>query len=458
MSRRVLTGWGATAPSAAEVIDVADTREAGAAIADPGRRGLLARGLGRSYGDAAQNGGGRVVVLADRGDVDLDAVTGQVRAGAGVSIDTLIRTLVPRGWFVPVTPGTRYVTVGGAVAADVHGKNHHADGSWGSHLSELEMLLADGSVRTVTPASDPELFWATVGGMGLTGVVLSARFDAIAIESSRLVVDTTRCADLDATMAEMVAHDADHRYSVAWLDALASGGRLGRGVVTLADHAPRALVDALDPLGFSARPLATVPRGVPSGLLNRVTVGAFNEFWYRKAPRRRRGELQTIGAFFHPLDAVGHWNRLYGRRGMLQYQFVVPFGEEATLRHAVERLAKAGAASFVTVLKRFGPSDAGYLSFPAPGWTLTLDIPTGVHGLGELLDSLDRRVVDAGGRLYFAKDSRMGAALVPEMYPRLDDWRRVCDRVDPHHRFQSDLSRRVGLRAAVGAGLGERSR
>jgi decaprenylphospho-beta-D-ribofuranose 2-oxidase len=449
MVRTALSGWGRTAPSVAEVVEVADAREAVVAVVDPGPRGVLARGLGRSYGDAAQNGGGRVVRLGGEQTISLDPVTGWVRAGAGASIDDLLRRLVPAGWFVPVTPGTRQVTVGGAVAADIHGKNHHRDGSWGNHVRSLELLGGDGEVRTIGPTVDAELFWATVGGMGLTGVIMSCEFRAIPVETNRLLVDTRRCADLDATMAEMVGRDTDYRYAVAWLDALGTGRHLGRGVVTMGDHAPAGAVTHGDARSFRARPVASVPSILPSGLLNKVSVGLFNELWFRRAPRQRRDELQGIGQFFHPLDFVADWNRLYGRQGLLQYQFVVPFGEEATLRHALERLATAGAASFLTVLKRFGPGNAGYLSFPMSGWTLTLDIPTGVHGLGELLDELDRRVVGVGGRLYFAKDSRMGPALVPEMYPRLADWRAVVDRADRHGVFQSDLSRRLGLRARI---------
>ncbi len=447
MNRRPLTGWGRTAPSVADVVDVAGLADAVATLAGRGPRGALARGLGRSYGDAAQNGGGRVLSLLGMDAVRVDPTTGLVWAQAGASIDALIRKLVPEGWFVPVTPGTRQVTVGGAVAADIHGKNHHADGSWGAHVRELELLDADGHVRRLGPAQDPELFWATLGGMGLTGVVLSCTFQAIAVETSAMLVDTWRTRDLDQTMGLMAEHDSHYRYTVAWVDALATGARLGRGVVTMGDHAPAAAVPG--PRRFDDRARLSVPDRVPSGLLNRATVRVFNELWYRKAPRMRRGELQSIGEFFHPLDLVSSWNRLYGRQGMLQYQFVVPLGEEATLRRAVERLAVGGAASFLTVLKRFGSANSGDLSFPLPGWTLTLDVPTGVGGLADLLDGLDREVVDCGGRVYLAKDSRVAPSMIPSMYPRLEHWRAVCDRVDPLGAFQSDLSRRLGLRQPV---------
>jgi decaprenylphospho-beta-D-ribofuranose 2-oxidase len=431
------------------VVEVGDRREATVALDHVGARGVLARGLGRSYGDAAQNGGGTVLELRGSPRIDVDTESGLVRASAGATIDDLIRHLVPLGWFVPVTPGTRQVTVGGAVAADIHGKNHHADGSWGHHVRELDLLHADGTLQVVSPTSDPDVFWATTGGMGLTGMVLGCLFQALPIETSRMLVDTRRTIDLDETMSLMTAHDREHRYTVAWIDSLATGSRLGRGVVTMGDHAPHDAVPSTTQRTFDDRTRLSVPNGVPGGLLNRLSIAAFNELWYRKAPRDRRQELQGISEFFHPLDMVADWNRLYGPRGMLQYQVVVPMGEEDTLRAVVERLALGGAASFLTVLKRFGPAGSGHLSFPIPGWTLTLDIPTGVAGLGPMLDDLDRRIVEVGGRIYLAKDSRVSPALMPRMYPRLDEWRAVCDRVDPERRWQSDLSRRLGLRESL---------
>lgn len=448
MTTELLSGWGRTAPSAAEVVDAVDDSAVAGAVRGCGARGVLARGLGRSYGDAAQNGGGTVVRLGDSSAVSLDSSTGLVRAGAGVSLETVIASLLPQGFFVPVTPGTRLVTLGGAIAADIHGKNHHVDGSFGNHLESLDLMGPDGTIRTVGPNTDPEAFWATVGGMGLTGIVTACTFRALAVETSKMLVETWRTSDLDETMRVMEEHESSYRYSVAWIDALGTGARLGRGVVTMAEHAPASAVPLGTSREFTDSAVAGVPSVVPSGLLNSTTIRAFNELWYRKAPRRRSAELQGISAFFHPLDLVRNWNRLYGRRGMLQYQFVIPLGAETLLRSIMERLAHGRAASFLTVLKRFGPSNAGMLSFPAPGWTLTLDIPTGVSGLGELLHGLDHDVVGAGGRVYFAKDSRVSPALVPQMYPRLDEWRAVCDRLDPTAVFQSDLSRRLGLRRA----------
>jgi len=409
---------------------------------------VAVRGLGRSYGDAAQNAGGRVVDTTGVSQVELDPATGRVTASGGTSLDELMRILVPRGFFVPVTPGTRYVTVGGAIAADIHGKNHHRVGSWCEAVSSFRLLVPSGEVVQVTPERDPALFWATAGGMGLTGVIVDATFTCPPITTSRLRVDTLRTPDLDGVMAAMVADDDRYDYSVAWIDLIATGASMGRSVLTRGWFATPDELEPADrdaPLVFDPKVRLAAPPWVPPGLLNRVSVRAFNELWFRRAPERRSDEIQSIAEFFHPLDLVAGWNRIYGARGFLQWQFVVPDGATETLRRIVGSLSSAGCTSFLAVLKRFGPSSPGHLSFPAPGWTLALDIPAGLAGLGPLLDTLDVEVADAGGRVYLAKDSRLDPRLVPVMYPRLDEWRAVRADIDPDGVLTSDLARRLDL-------------
>ena len=441
---RTLSGWGRTNPVSAQVVQPSSVEQLQQLVRSAPPRSLIARGLGRSYGDAAQLKDGTVIELPAFDRIELDLGSGTVTAGAGASLDQILRVIVPAGFFLPVTPGTRNVTVGGAIAADVHGKNHHVDGSFGNHVQRLLLVDGSGTFRELSPeGSEASFFWATVGGMGLTGVIVEATFSLIPITSSLISVDTTRFRDLESLMEAMEEADAKYRYSVAWVDSLDPNGR---GVLTCGDHAP---ADSLpkaqqaDPLHYDPKALASAPPFLPGGLLNKLTVRAFNEAWYRKAPKHRVGELQAIAPFFHPLDGVQDWNRIYGPAGFLQYQFAVPNEAAHLVPRALEVLRQVGAPSFLTVLKRFGPSNPAPLSFPIPGWTLAADVPAAVPGLLDVLDQLDEEVVAAGGRLYLAKDSRQSARIFNISYSSALQPRKDRSEIDSLAPFNSDIFNRI---------------
>jgi decaprenylphospho-beta-D-ribofuranose 2-oxidase len=450
MSSTSLRGWARTAPTTANVLRPGSVADVAAAVAAAGPRGIIARGLGRSYGDPAQNAGGTVLDMTSLATIHaIDADTGVAIVDGGVSLDALMRAALPFGLWVPVLPGTRQVTIGGAIGADVHGKNHHTKGSFGNHVLSMDLVTADGAVRTLTPEGpDAELFWATVGGMGLTGVIVRAAVQLHSTESAYFVVDTDRTADLDELMALLTnGSDDSYGYSAAWFDTTTTGAQLGRAVLT---RGSLATLDQLppkqrrDPLKFEAPQLFSFPDVFPNGLANRLTLRAFNELWYRKAPKLQRGAIQNITAFYHVLDLFGEWNRVYGSRGFAQYQFVVPFGEEATFRRVVEKIAHSPHASGLSVLKRFGEGNQAPLSFPQPGWTVAVDFPI-IRGLHRFCDELDELVLAAGGRLYLAKESRASAETIRRGYPRFDEWRKVRHTADPRGVFTSDMARRLEL-------------
>ena len=446
----ILSGWGRTNPVTSEVVQPSSVEQLQQLIHAAPPKSLIARGLGRSYGDAAQLKDGMVIELSVFDQIKLDPISGTITAGAGVSLDQILRVIVPEGFFLPVTPGTRNVTVGGAIAADVHGKNHHVDGSFGNHVQRLLLVDGNGRLRDLTPngrgdVEDAEFFWATVGGMGLTGVIVEATFSLIPITSSLISVDTTRYRDLESLMKAMVEADTKYRYSVAWVDSL---DPKGRGVLTCGDHASAESLPKekqSDPLHYDPKALASAPPFLPGGLLNKFTVRAFNEAWYRKAPKRRVGELQEIAPFFHPLDGVQDWNRIYGPAGFLQYQFAVPDEAAQLVSQTLEVLRNAGAPSFLTVLKRFGHGNASPLSFPMPGWTLAADVPAAVPGLLEILDQLDEEIAAAGGRLYLAKDSRQASINWSRTTKKKSKWRELKCKVDPLDIFSSDIRERLSI-------------
>jgi decaprenylphospho-beta-D-ribofuranose 2-oxidase len=345
-----------------------------------------------------------------------------------------------------VTPGTRYVTVGGAIASDVHGKNHHAVGSFGQHVLELTLVTADGSLRTANATSNQHTFWATIGGMGLTGVILRAKIQLHAIPSAKIMATTQRSGDLDSLMSDMSTIDADVPYSVAWVDTTTRGRRFGRGLISHGDFAKRSDIPAnVDPFALGLPNSVEIPINLPAVTLNRATVAAFNELWFRKAPKRASPTLTSLADFFHPLDMVSRWNRIYGRPGFVQYQFVVPDHGSDLIAKSIRAISGTGGASFLTVLKRFGPGNDAPMSFPMEGWTLALDIPARIDGLDKVLDKLDEKVAEVGGRVYLSKDARLRPELLATMYPRLGQWQETRRELDPAGTFTSDLATRLGI-------------
>ena len=441
---RTLSGWGRVNPSRSRVATV-DAVGSVAGLLAAARDGVIARGCGRSYGDAAQLHCGSVLdMTALRSVLSFDGREGLVVAEAGVTLRRLQTMLVGAGWSLPVVPGTQDVTLGGAIAADVHGKSHEFDGSFGRQLAAVRLLTPTGDIVEL---DDPtgEVWRATVGGMGLTGVILSATVRLLRIAGSLISVDTDRTASLDETLQALSDDSAGRRYSVAWIDALAGGARRGRGIVTKGDDADASGGRS----GYhDARGLRVPSRGLPA-LLRPATVSAFNELNWRAAPRRRRDQLVPMDRFFFPLDTARDWNRLYGPSGFYQYQFVVPPEGIEVVGRSLELLARERVPVYLAILKRFGPGDVGYLSFPMAGWTLALDLPAGAPGAAAAMAQLDDIVVAAGGRVYLAKDARLPAHHLAAMYPQLEAWRTVQARIDPHGVMRSDLSIRLGLTATI---------
>jgi decaprenylphospho-beta-D-ribofuranose 2-oxidase len=430
-----------------------DADEVAAVLARAGARGAIARGLGRSYGDAAQCAGGDVLAT---GGLDrilaLDLQAGTATVEAGVSLADLTRVTLPLGWLAGTTPGTQHVTVGGAIACDVHGKNHHRDGGFGGTLLAGTLLPPAGGPLALTPQTTPDELAATIGGLGLTGVLLDATLRLRPVETAWMRVRTERGRNLEHLLALLAAADAASRYTVAWIDLVAGGRERGRGILDQGDHATVAELGrrlAAHPLQAPRRRELPAPLPTPA-LFHRPSLRVFNEAWFRVQGRERSAALVPLSSFFHPLDGVRGWNRLYGRAGFVQYQLVVPDGRADVVETVVERLIASRCPVSLAVLKRLG-AGAGLLSFPVPGLTLALDVRAGWPPLAALLDELDGLVADAGGRVYLAKDARLRPGLVRRMYPELDRFRSIRDRLDPARVMRSDLARRLSLVEDAGA-------
>jgi len=433
-ARQTLTGWGRFTYACCDAARPERFAEAEAGFTATDNISLY--GAGRSYGDSALNTGGTSLITTrlDR-ILAFNPETGIVQVEPGIDFRRLLAVFLPRGWLAPVTPGTGFATIGGAVAHDVHGKNHETDGTFGQHVTELDLLRPDGTTSTITPADD--LFRATVGGAGLTGFITRIAFRLKRVPGGQLQVRDHRLRDLDHFLAVMEAN-ATASYAVGWIDATATGARLGRGILETAEPIE-------SPAAQPAERARAIPFDFPAIALNPLSVAAFNELYYRRVPAAGRTRTAPWRRFLHPLDAIHGWNRIYGKRGFAQFQCVVPFDTgPAALRALLEVIAAAHQASFLAVLKRTGPGRAGYLSFPLRGYTLALDFPR-TAGLDALHARLCAITADAGGRVYLAKDSLLDPASFRRMYPDFPAFAAVRAAADPDRRIRTDMATRLRL-------------
>jgi len=439
-----LSGWGANARVDCDVREPELETQIRASL---DARGTTPRGLGRSYGDAATNAGGRVLGMTSFNRyLAFDDSTGTLTCEAGVSLEHILRDFAPRGWFPMISPGTKFVTIGGCIANDVHGKAHHVQGSFSNSVDSFTVMLASGEVVTASRTENADLFWATFGGMGLLGVILTATIRLRRVETTFFRQRSIRVNDLEGMLAAFEEYDHEFPYSVATLDVFATGARLGRGVLALGEHARRDELPAAlapQPLRVSGPPKLTVPFDLPTLTLNRLSIRVVNALLQQI--QARTTEFSHYEKFTYPLDMLAHWNRGYGPAGFTQYQFVIPFEDgPRRLREILSTILSSTELPFLNVLKCFGKHSDGLLSFPREGYTFAIDFPIRKR-TAELLKRLDKLVLDAGGRVYLGKDSFLDAATFRAMYPSLDQWLEIKAKYDPRGVFVSDLGRRVGL-------------
>jgi decaprenylphospho-beta-D-ribofuranose 2-oxidase len=435
-----LTGWGRTSGglmTASRPERISELRER-ICEGDPDG-GRIAYGAGRAYGDAALNSQGRVI-LTRRLNRMLAFDADTLEAEPGVAFDDLLAVFLPRGWLVPATPGTAFATLGGAIANDIHGKNHDRVGSFGDHLAWIDLMLPSGETVRVTESERPELFRATIGGLGLTGVIVGLGLKLMRVPSPAVRVHERRCRDLDAFLTALAEARLRATYSVGWIDGLAKGVELGRGLLEEAEPAAEIVTEK--------RPQRSrrVPMDAPGIILNPFTIGIFNRAYYHRVPAGGRDRVVPYRRFLYPLDAIADWNRIYGRGGFYQFQCVLPDASAPQgIRLMLEEIARSGRASFLAVLKTLGGEGRGYLSFPMRGFTLALDFPRRA-GVEALLTRLEKLTLDHGGRIYLAKDAVLSPAGFRAMYPKLPAFQGVLDTIDPQRRLNSDMARRLKIR------------
>jgi decaprenylphospho-beta-D-ribofuranose 2-oxidase len=405
---------------------------------------FIPRGNGRCYGDASL---APVTINTVKFDkiLSFDVPNGIFECQSGITLDQVLEVIVPKGWFLPVTPGTKFITVGGAVASDVHGKNHHVDGCFSHHVEEMDLLLADGTLLTCSPQKETDLFEATCGGMGLTGLITRIRFRLKKIETSYIRQKQVKAANLEEII-RLFDEYKHYTYSVAWIDCLKKGKGFGRSILLLGEHATVADLNdrqKKEPLQLPEKKQITFPFNLPSWVLNSFTVRAFNFLFYGKNFKKVTDNVVNYEPFFYPLDAILHWNRGYGKKGFIQYQFVIPMDSKQGLIEILQKISEKGLGSFLAVLKVFGPQES-LIGFPMEGYTLALDIPVR-KGLFETLDELDKIVLQYGGRLYMSKDARMKPGVLQSGYPHLPRFLSIIKKYDPERRIRSVQSDRLLL-------------
>lgn len=443
-SEETLSGWGNIPAAPSKVVYArvpADARPAHI----PEK--ILARGLGRSYADQATNKDHVVIKMEHLNRfLSFDEEKGILHCEAGVSLEEIIEHLTPRGWFPMITPGTKYITIGGAIANDIHGKAHHADGSFVNCVYNFTIMLADGRVVTASREENSDLFWANFGGLGLLGTILTATIQLRKVETTYFVQKAVAAKNLDAMLDAIDESDKHYSSSVAWLDSMARGKSLGRGVLTMGNHAALADLPAglkKNPLKLGKKARLTVPFYLPSFTLNTLTVKMLNTVLYWK--QKAGAPIAHYDNFFYPLDAINHWNRGYGKRGFIQYQFVLPMQDgRANIRKILFEITQSNCVPFLNVLKKFGRGQGGYLSFPFEGYTFAIDFPI-TPPLKPFTQKLDQMVLSMGGRIYLGKDAYLDEATFKAMYPQYNEWLEVKRKYDPQNIFSSDLSRRIGL-------------
>jgi len=445
--KKVVAGWGNFPKESCFVYRPESVDDLKEILKEKGRKNI-AYGLGRSYGDTPLNKDEHVILFDKLNHMrKFDEATGVLTCEAGVSLDEIIEAFLPRGYYLAVTPGTKFVTIGGAIANDVHGKNHHIDGCFSEFVESFDLLLASGEIITCSRTENTDAFWATIGGIGLTGLILQATIKLIPVETSYIKATYEKAKNLDEAFERFVQNDADYKYSVAWIDCLSTGDSLGKSVLMRGEHAhkselPKSIKEPYKPAKASH---LKMPINAPSFALNYWSISAFNKLYY--ASYKNETKIVDATSFFHPLDAIDDWNKMYGKKGFVQYQAVFPKDRNPKegLRKLLERLTEEKCSSFLAVLKSSGVANDGMLSFPMEGYTLALDIPIKDNSLFDFLKELDTIVLAHGGRVYLAKDSTIDPDTFKQMYPRWEEFIKVKDKLDPEGIFSSSMSRRIGL-------------